>query len=238
MPYTDLTFISAPRISIHQFTRVLDRTLSPALHEADALYATCVSFGIDPAVALAFFQHESSCGTTGMARSTLNWGNIRKGQGRQARQIGGWAWYSSWNNGLTDWCQLLTSLYIQRWQLTTVRQVLPRYAPLSDGNAPNAYIKAVLDAVAAWQAQDVDRPAQDAQIMQTYRVRRSLTATVIVRKSATRAADKVGTLKAGDAFTGFAVPGEQVTYPDLGTSNIWISNAAGTKYVWGGLLDQ
>ena len=238
MTYNDLSFIAPPRISIHQFTRVLDRALSPAVPEADALYTTCLSYGIDPAVALAFFAHESSCGTTGMARDTLNWGNIRRGQGRQAKVSGGWAWYSSWNNGLADWCQLMTSLYIQRWKLTTVRQALPRYAPTSDGNAPNAYIKAVLDKVATWQAQDVDAPAQEGHLIQTYRVRRSLGSTVIVRAAAARTAAKVGTLKAGDAFTGFAVPGETVIYPDLGTSSTWISNTAGTKYVWSGLFDH
>ena len=46
-----------------------------------------------------------------------------------------------------------------------------------------------------------------------------------------------GTMYAG-AFTGFLVPGETVTYPDLGTSSTWISNTAGTKYVWSGLFDH
>ena len=43
--------------------------------------------------------------------------------------------------------------------------------------------KAVLDKVAAWQAQDVDAPAQEGHLIQTYRVRRSLGSTVIVRSS-------------------------------------------------------
>ena len=48
----DLTLQAVPRISIRQFTRVLDRAHSPALMEADALYATCLSYKLDPAVAL------------------------------------------------------------------------------------------------------------------------------------------------------------------------------------------
>lgn len=233
----DLTFIAAPRISIHQFTRVLDRALSPALIEAEALYATCESYKLDPAIALAFFAHESSCGTAGVARETLNWGNIRNGQGRQVRQVGGWAYYANWNAGLADWCQLISSQYVQRWKLTTLRAVLPRYAPSSDGNAPNRYIAAVLASVAAWQTQDVDRPEQDGALIQTYRVRQSLKDPVIIRASATRDAAKVGTLKAGDPFTGFAVPGQTVAYPRLGSSNIWISNTGGTKFVWSGLFE-
>ena len=103
MTYNDLSFIAPPRISIHQFTRVLDRALSPAVPEADALYATCLSYGIDPAVALAFFAHESSCGTVGKAVETRNWGNIRVGQGRQDKNANGWAWYRTWSDGLADW---------------------------------------------------------------------------------------------------------------------------------------
>ena len=234
----DLTLLSAPRISVHQFTRVLDKYHSPALIEADALYATCLNYKLDPAVALAFFAHESTCGTVGKAVETRNWGNIRVGQGRQQKNANGWAWYRAWNDGLADWCQLISRLYIVRWSLTTVGQLVPRYAPRSDGNAPTAYIKTVLAFVAAWQAQDVDLPTDDSQLMQTYRIRASLTSPVIVRSGASRGAENVGTLHAGDPFTGYEVPGQTVSYPDLGESSIWLSNAACTKFVWFGLFDH
>ena len=234
----DLTLQTAPRISIHQFTRVLDKFHSPALIEADALYATCLSYKLDPAVALAFFAHESTCGTVGKAVETRNWGNIRVGQGRQDKNANGWAWYRTWNDGLADWCQLINRLYIVRWSLTTVGQLMPRYAPRSDGNAPTAYIRAVLGLVASWQAQDVDISEEDDQLMQTYRIRASLTSPVIVRNGASRGAENVGTLHAGDPFTGYEVPGQTVSYPDLGESSIWLSNAGGTKFVWFGLFDH
>lgn len=233
----DLTLQTAPRISIHQFTRVLDKYHSPALIEADALYATCHAHTFDPAIALAFFVHESTCGVAGKASQTLNWGNIRVGQGRQLKNANGWAWYRTWNDGLADWCQLLNRLYIVRWNLTTVAQMIPRYAPRTDGNVPTAYIKTVLELVAGWQAQDVDRPEQDGQMIQTYRVRRSLTSPVIVRASASRGAANVGTLHSGDSFTGYIVSGQVVNYPDLGESADWVSNAAGTKFVWSGLFE-
>jgi hypothetical protein len=234
----DLTLLSAPRISVHQFTRVLDKYHSPALIEADALYATCLSYKLDPAVALAFFVHESTCGTQGKARETRNWGNIRVGQGRQEKNANGWAWYRTWNDGLADWCQLINRLYIVRWSLTTVAQMVPRYAPRSDGNAPTAYIKTVLALVNGWQAQDVDVPEQDGQLIQTYRLRSSLSSAVIVRASPSRGASQVGTMHAGEPFTGFQVPGTLVSYPDLGESSIWLSNVAGTKFVWFGLFDH
>jgi len=234
----DLTLLTDARISIHQFTRVLDTYHSPALLEVDALYATCLRYRLDPAVALAFFVHESTAGTVGKATETRNWGNIRVGQGRQDKNANGWAWYRTWNDGLADWCQLINRLYIVRWSLTTVGQLVPRYAPRSDGNAPTAYIKTILTLVAAWQAQDVDRPEPDGQLMQTYRLRASLTSAVIVRNAASRGAANVGTLHAGDSFTGFQVPGTLVSYPDLGKSSIWLSNAAGTKFVWFGLFEH
>ena len=65
MAYNDLTFID-PRASASTSLRACWITrISPAVPEADALYATCLSYRIDPAVALAFFAHESSCGTAG-----------------------------------------------------------------------------------------------------------------------------------------------------------------------------
>ncbi len=234
----DLTFINQPRISLRQFTRVLERVNSPALSEAADLYQTCITFGVEPAVALAFFKHESSCGTAGVARSTLNWGNIRRSQGRAIRIEGGWAYYASWKDGLADWCQLITAQYVQRWSLTTVRATLPRYAPTSDGNAPNKYIGAVLADVSAWIADDVDRPQPEPVELRTYRVRASLRDRVVVRSAATRASAKVGTLGASDPFEGYEVPGTVVSYAGLGSSPTWVRNAIGTKFVWRGLFED
>jgi hypothetical protein len=234
----DLTFINAPRISAGQFTRVLRHIGSPALREAADLYQTCINFGVDPAVALAFFRHESSCGTTGVARSTLNWGNIRRSQGRAIRVEGGWAYYATWKDGLADWCQLITAQYCTRWKLTIVRLALARYAPTSDGNAPAKYINAVLADVSAWIAADVDAPQPDPVELRTFYVRQSLRDRVIVRAAATRDSSKVGTLGTGDPFEGFEVPGAEVSYPQLGRSKTWVRNAAGTRFVWRGLFED
>ena len=97
----------------------------------------------------------------------------------------------------------MTALYILRWRLTTVGQALPRYAPRRDGNAPNAYIKAVLDRVAAWQAQDVDAPEQEGQLIQTYRVRSSLGSAVIVRSGPRARRPRSARSRPAMPFTGF-----------------------------------
>jgi len=234
----DLTFIHTPRISLEQFRRVLQRAKSPALAEAADLYQTCITFGMDPAVALAFFMHESGCGTAGVARATLNWGNIRRSQGRAIHTANGWASYASWTAGLADWCQLITAQYVKRWSLTTVRQALPRYAPTADGNAPTTYISAVLTDVSAWIVADVDAPQPEPIELRTYRVKEGLTNRVVVRAAASRESAKVGSLAAGDPFEGYEVPGTVVTYAGLGSSPTWVRNAAGTRFVWRGLFDD
>lgn len=150
---SDLSFISSPRATPPVLERALLRAGSPASPHAARLYAIPVGYGLDPAVAWAFFAHESSCGTKGVARQTLNWGNLRRGQGRQIREADGWAWYSSWEASLHDWCTLITRYYITARGLDTVGKAIPVYAPSSDNNRPAAYVAAVLDLVRRWQTE-------------------------------------------------------------------------------------
>lgn len=149
----DLLFLSPPRISAAQFARVLAAAHSPASPDAPRLYAIPVRYGLDPALALAFFAHESTYGTRGRAVESLNWGNLRKGQGRAYKVQAGFAYYRGWADSLEDWCSLIVSYYIAEG-LDTVRKAIPVYAPSSDRNKPERYIGAVLGLVAAWQAQD------------------------------------------------------------------------------------
>jgi hypothetical protein len=152
-PLLPLTFLHAPRITPVRFARALHDAHSPAIN-ATTLYLICVNAGIDPAVALAFFQHESSYGTDGAAVHTRNWGNMRRGEGRQAKESGGWAWYITWEASLTDWCAYIKRRYVERG-LTTVEQAIPIYAPSSDHNKPDRYIAAVRASVAQWQQETV-----------------------------------------------------------------------------------
>ena len=130
---------------------------SPAAPEADALWAACVQREVDPAIALAFFRHESTYGTAGVAKQSRNWGNLRRGKRGVIRSTAGgsFAFYPTWTAGLMDWCDLLRGPIYEGDGLVTVAQVLPRYAPSSDGNAPTRYAQAVADAVNGW----MDAPA-------------------------------------------------------------------------------
>lgn len=156
----DLTFLSPPRISEPVFSAVLAGRASPAATAAQSLYAIPILYDVDPAIPLGFFHKESSYGTAGIAKETLNLGNLRKGQGRHTghRSYGSrgtFATYATWEDGLHDWCSLITRYYIPRG-LDTVRKALPVYAPSSDNNNPNAYANTVITLVRRWQQQSGD----------------------------------------------------------------------------------
>jgi hypothetical protein len=147
-----LTFAAAPRISQASFSRILTSAGSPAAPYGDELYTIITGYGLDPAVALAFFQHESQyCNTGACARSGLqNWGMLRRHikAERNAGIVGGFARYATWQDGVRDWCELMLG-YIRRG-MDTVEKAIPVYAPTSDGNVPTAYISAIRRQVAAW----------------------------------------------------------------------------------------
>ncbi len=146
-----LTFIAPPRIAADAFARVLATGASPAAPDAAALYAICAGHGLDPAVALAFFAHESRYGTRGVAARSRNWGNLRRGR-RAYAVADGFAYYRAWPDSLRDWCDLIIARYVAQG-LATVELALPVYAPSSDGNAPARYVAIVRALVASWSAE-------------------------------------------------------------------------------------
>ncbi len=132
-----LTFRSQPRISQAQFARVLERFHSPCAPIAAECYAIIRRHGLDPAVALAFFGHESVFGTRGVAVETLNWGNVRTAF-RAERAAGthprNFVIFRNWQDGIHDWCERINERYINERGLDTVEKAIPVYAPSSDGN--------------------------------------------------------------------------------------------------------
>jgi hypothetical protein len=126
---------------------------SPAAGQGHALYVDGVRYGIDPVFALAFFMHESSFGTAGVARVTHSLGNIRCTPGYPSCYEGYRA-YATWQEGFLDWYQLIRNVYVNRWGLTTVDQIIPVYAPASENDVA-AYIAAVKQAVDTWRAGQV-----------------------------------------------------------------------------------
>src|SRR4051794_35619807 len=72
-----------PSLSAAFVDKVLSGASSKAAGTGQALYDLSKKYGIDDAYALAFFQHESTFGTGGVARATLSLGNIRCSEGYQ-----------------------------------------------------------------------------------------------------------------------------------------------------------
>lgn len=159
----DLTFISPPRITPEVFSAVLAARRSPAMSRAAHLYGRCVHRGVCPGVALAFYEHESSCGTAGAAQVTNSWGNNRKSRGRATKvgpvkgSSGNFAHYASIDDALEDWLDHILLGYVGGdvlggISLPTVGAAIPIYAPSSDNNKPLSYLAAVLRDVNRWRA--------------------------------------------------------------------------------------
>jgi hypothetical protein len=151
--HQDTSILGPPSLSAPFVDQVLKACGSPAFGKGQALYDGSVASGVDDAYALAFFQHESSCGTQGWGATNHSLGNIRCSEGYACR--GGYRWYPTWEAGFADWYALISQVYVKQWGLTTVEQIIPRYAPAADNNDEQAYIDAVNTAVAQWRAGQV-----------------------------------------------------------------------------------
>ncbi len=135
--------IALPSISFETFERFLRDNNSPALPEAASMYDTCVLEGCDPALALAFFEHESTLGKNGAANITHSIGNIRCSAGYSCINTegnGSFRYYPNWTAGVRDWVLLLKNTYRGEWGLSTLEQIIPRYAPNADNNNEAWYI--------------------------------------------------------------------------------------------------
>jgi hypothetical protein len=140
--------VGKPSIDVDFINQVLEQYNSPARGKGQALYDYGVKYQIDPAYALAFFMHESTFGTKGVATRTLSLGNIRATAGHP--EYHGYRQYASWEEGFEDWYKLIANLYVQKWRLYTIDQIIPVYAPAADHNNNAAYIQAVKDAINTW----------------------------------------------------------------------------------------
>lgn len=139
-----------PTITPDFINRVLDAYHSPAAGKGQALYDLGVKYGIDPAFALAFFQHESTFGNYGEARTSLSLGNLRCIPDAVCRD--NYAWFNTWEDGFEAWYKLMRNLYVAIWGLTTVDQIIPRYAPTSDNNNEAGYIASLKHSIDTWHA--------------------------------------------------------------------------------------
>ncbi|HUS15379.1 MAG TPA: LysM peptidoglycan-binding domain-containing protein, partial [Chloroflexia bacterium] len=147
-PWPDASVVAPPSIGPESIDRVLASYGSPAQGTGTTFFALGVQYGIDPAYALAFFIHESSAGTRGVARTSRSIGNIRWTPGYAS--VEGYRGYATWEDGIADWYQLIAGQYVRDWGLRTVGAIVPRYAPAADNNDEPAYIADVLRLVHSW----------------------------------------------------------------------------------------
>ena len=176
MRVDNYSVLGKPTVSANFINRVLSTYHSPAAGKGQALYDDGVKYGIDPVFALAFFLHESTFGTTGIARVTLSLGNIRTPVTSNCRcqAYHRFRRYNSWEDGFLDWYKLIRKLYVTEWGLTTVDQIIPVYAPASENNVL-AYIGAIKHAVVTWRGKNTPKyapnveqqPEQDDQVEQS-----------------------------------------------------------------------
>jgi hypothetical protein len=150
-PYSVL---GKPTITPDFINRVLASYGSPAAGLGQQMYDLGVKYGIDPVYALAFFMHESLFGTTGEARVTMSLGNLRCIPTRPCidQNRGGYAQMYNWTDGFEQWFKLIRNLYVAYWGRVTVDQIIPKYAPNSDGNNEAEYIATLKREVDVWHA--------------------------------------------------------------------------------------
>jgi hypothetical protein len=145
-----------PTLSVGQINTILAAYHSPAAGTGQALYSLGVKYGVNPGVAMAFFWHESTFGTRGVAVVTRSLGNMRCMDGyscyRNPRDDGDYAAFSSWEQGYQAWYELITGPVYAGSGLTTFSQIIPKYAPAGDFNDEQGYINALRHAVSAWSA--------------------------------------------------------------------------------------
>jgi len=149
-PATGSSVVGGPSLSAAKIDQILSNAGSPAAGSGQAFYSDSQQYSIDDAVALAFFHHESSYGTAGAAVQTHNIGNIVCTAGYSC--IGRFRSYPSWQTGIDDWYRLISGPAYAGSGLTTIDQIIPKYAPAADHNSPSAYIAAVQSDVQAWRA--------------------------------------------------------------------------------------
>jgi hypothetical protein len=150
-PYSVL---GKPTITADFINRVLAAYHSPAAGKGQALYDLGVQYGIDPAFALAFFQHESTFGTQGEARTTLSLGNLRCIPDHPCvdQDRGGYAQMASWEDGFKTWYALIRNYYVGQRGFDTIEKIIPTYAPNADNNNEQGYIRALKHSIDTWHA--------------------------------------------------------------------------------------
>lgn len=144
--------------------------------EAQSVYSYCLSRQVSPAWLLAVFRHESSMGTKGTATITHSWGNTREPSfgvpslGTVPGRSGVFSRYANWADGGVSTVARICD-HKPYANAFTVREIIPIWAPSTDGNNVENYIAKVLADIERWAtpqetpSMDVLAPLADRQIL-------------------------------------------------------------------------
>lgn len=159
-PDTIVTGVAPRDISVDLFRRTLADANSPAASSAGAAYVALGDYQVSIAFTLAVFHHESTYATNPAAivvnYDTRNPGNCRSSRTGQGTVIstprGPFVKYPNWVEGWRDLSFRLVDpsyAYVQQ-DRRTIRKIIELFAPASDGNAPDAYVNAVVADMNTW----------------------------------------------------------------------------------------
>lgn len=157
-PDTIVTGVDPYDISEAKFYEILMQAGSPATSTAGDAYMLLGTMPVSIAFCLAVFHHESQYGKAGITPKydTKNPGNCRSSRTGVGTVItterGSFVKYPSWPEGWRDLAWRLvdpTYVYAKEGR-TTIREIITRFAPASDGNSPESYIAAVVKDMNAW----------------------------------------------------------------------------------------
>ena len=166
------TLIGAQSLTTEQIDAVLIECNSPAKSTGADWIAAGNQYGIDAAYAVAFFYHESTCGSNPAwagikpdGTTTHNVGNIICAG--YTTCFGRFRDYPDWQAGINDWFRLISVEYVQQRGLTTVAGIIPVYAP-SVENDVDAYVRAVNKLVTEWRARTITTASDKRSLLVAY----------------------------------------------------------------------
>ncbi|MFH1056210.1 MAG: hypothetical protein V1717_00185 [Candidatus Micrarchaeota archaeon] len=156
---TSNSIVGPPSISPEQIRKILDSYKSPAAGSEQCFFDLSYEYNIDVAFMLGFFLKESSMGRAKGYSTHHAIGNIVKSApGSQfcsstKRVNSRFCGYDSWCDAAAHWYYYIknSKLYIPKGK-DTPEEILPIYAPASDGNKPYAYAAMVNKCVNSWRA--------------------------------------------------------------------------------------
>lgn len=168
------TLVGAQSLTAEQIDAVLIECDSPAKSTGAAWVDAGNQYGIDAAYAVAFFYHESTCGSNPAwagikpdGTTTHNVGNIICAG--YATCYGRFRDYPDWQTGINDWFRLIAIEYVQQRGLTTVAGIIPVYAP-SEENDVEAYVGAVNELVTEWRARPIVTASERRALLVAYAI--------------------------------------------------------------------